>query len=360
DIDVAESGSVEPIAHARVPIIKFVDKLTGLRVDLSFDNDTGTIANQTFQSWKLQYPAMPVIVSVLKQFLLLRGLHEVPTGGIGGFSIICLVTSFLQHLPYRDDPLNLGSLLLDFFDFYGNKFDYAIIGIQFDPIGYLNKRLLGFNNPTRLTILDPNNPDNDVSRGTSEIKRIFRAFSDAHNVLRKTLAHVAISPYTAPRSILEPIIGANYSSYERQREHLRYIFDREPRFDGYRPPSPPPPPPPMPEDPIPPPPPLPPTEADEPKGKKRKTSNSKASSKSSSPDKRSKGNNTTGPGRKKQAAIDRANRLKRLRPELAGMIGEEISVDAAVKLGRYKNSMRMDRDLAQRERQQAPGNSNGG
>lgn len=139
DVDVAAPGSIEPIPHARVPIIKFIDKLTGLRVDLSFDNDTGTIANRTFQQWKVQYPVMPVIVSMIKQFLLLRGLHEVPNGGIGGFSIICLVTSFLQHLPFREDPLNLGSVLLDFFDFYGNRFDFAIIGIQFDPVGYLNK-----------------------------------------------------------------------------------------------------------------------------------------------------------------------------------------------------------------------------
>ncbi|KAI5291557.1 hypothetical protein KEM54_003592 [Ascosphaera aggregata] len=270
DVDVAAAGSIEPIPHARVPIIKFVDKLTGLKVDLSFDNDTGTIANRTFQTWKSQYPVMPVIVSMIKQFLLLRGLHEVPNGGIGGFSIICLVTSFLQHLPFREDPLNLGSVLLDFFDFYGNKFDYAIVGIQFDPAGYLNKRLLNFNNPRKLTILDPNNPDNDVSRGTTEIKRVFRAFSDAHRALRDALAHVAVDPSTAPKSLLQGIIGANYTSYCRQREHLLSIFNREPRFDEFKPP---PPPPPHPDFLAVPPPPPPPPENGSSKNKKRKQSN---------------------------------------------------------------------------------------
>ncbi|KAI5290332.1 hypothetical protein KEM52_000502 [Ascosphaera acerosa] len=273
DVDVAVPGSVEPIPHARVPIIKFVDKLTGLKVDLSFDNATGTIANRTFNAWKEQYPVMPVIVSMIKQFLLLRGLNEVPNGGIGGFSIICLVTSFLQHLPFREEPLNLGSVLLDFFDFYGNRFDFAVVGIQFDPAGYLNKRLLGFTNPTRLTILDPNNPDNDVSRGTTEIKRIFRSFSDAHLALRDGLADVAMHPSRTPKSLLRHIIAADYSSYERQRDHLLSVFEREPRFDEYRqpplppppppppqaaPPSPPPPPPPsLPTPPLPPPPPPP-------------------------------------------------------------------------------------------------------
>ncbi|KAI5300263.1 hypothetical protein KEM56_002589 [Ascosphaera pollenicola] len=280
DVDVAAPGSIEPIPHARVPIIKFVDKLTGLKVDLSFDNDTGTTANRTFQLWKSQYPVMPVIVSLIKQFLLLRGLHEVPNGGIGGFSIICLVTSFLQHLPFREDPLNLGSVLLDFFDFYGNRFDFAIIGIQFDPVGYLNKRMLGFNNPSKLTILDPNNPDNDVSRGTTEIKRIFRAFSDAHRTLKEALAHVAVNPSTAPKSLLQEIIGANYTSYHRQREHLLSIFNREPRFGEFRAPPPPPPYPDMSLDPPPPPPP----EDGPSKQKRRKQGNgSKSSSRSNSP-----------------------------------------------------------------------------
>lgn len=137
---VAVPNSVETIAKARVPILKFVDKLTGLKVDLSFDNDSGLLANRTFQRWKAEYPTMPVIVSIIKQFLLLRGLNEVPTGGLGGFSIICLVVSLLQHMPrgQQEEPC-LGSILMDFFDFYGNKFDYSSVGIMMDPPGYFNK-----------------------------------------------------------------------------------------------------------------------------------------------------------------------------------------------------------------------------
>ena len=139
NLDIAVPGSIETIAHARVPILKFVDKMTGLRVDLSFDNDSGLVANNTFQQWKCEYPAMPVIVSVIKQFLLLRGLNEVPCGGLGGFSITCLVTSLLQHLPHGPTSQNLGSVLMDFFEFYGHDFDYETVGIRMDPPGYFNK-----------------------------------------------------------------------------------------------------------------------------------------------------------------------------------------------------------------------------
>jgi len=137
-MEIAVPGSIETIAHARVPILKFIDKLTGLRVDLSFDNDSGIIANQTFQEWKLQYPIMPIIVSVIKQFLLLRGLNEVPTGGLGGFSITCLVTSLLQHMPSSKQG-NVGLVLMEFFDFYGFLMDWERVGLRMEPPGYYHK-----------------------------------------------------------------------------------------------------------------------------------------------------------------------------------------------------------------------------
>lgn len=138
NIGIAVPGSIESIAHARVPIVKFVDKTTGLRVDLSFDNDSGILANDTFQTWREEYPAMPVIVAVIKQFLLIRGLNEVPTGGLGGFSITCLVASLLQHMPRRNE-MNLGKILLSFFDYYGNIFRYEDMGIRMNPPMYFNK-----------------------------------------------------------------------------------------------------------------------------------------------------------------------------------------------------------------------------
>jgi non-canonical poly(A) RNA polymerase PAPD5/7 len=137
--NLAVPNSIECIASARVPILKYVDKLTGLRVDLSFDNDSGLIANDTFQKWKTQYPMMPVLLAVIKQFLLIRGLNEVPTGGLGGFSITCLVTSLLQHLPQGHMQPNLGTILLDFFNFYGKQFSYDRLAIRMDPPGYFNK-----------------------------------------------------------------------------------------------------------------------------------------------------------------------------------------------------------------------------
>ncbi|KAJ5612842.1 hypothetical protein N7510_006036 [Penicillium lagena] len=255
NLNIVVPNSIEVIAHARVPILKFVDKLTGLRVDLSFDNDSGLVANETFQMWKAEYPVMPVVISIVKQFLLLRGLNEVPTGGLGGFSITCLVVSLLQHMPHGHVQQNLGNILMDFFNFYGNIFNYERMGISMNPPGYFNKRVFQDKND-RLTIEDPNNRDNDISGGTKEIALILRAFSKAHDVMKNAMIDMSMTG-ASHTSILQYIIGANYDEYTEQRFQLRQVFETCDRFDHHRSPPPPPPGLPPPDREAPPPPPEP-------------------------------------------------------------------------------------------------------
>ena len=141
---IADPSSIEIIAKAKVPLIKFIDRITSLRVDMSFENDTGLIANNTFQAWKTRYPAMPVIVTVIKQFLMMRGLNEVANGGLGGFSVTCLVTSLLQNMPRVHlgqiiPEQHLGEILVEFLDLYGNQLDVSRTGIMMNPPGYFDK-----------------------------------------------------------------------------------------------------------------------------------------------------------------------------------------------------------------------------
>ena len=141
---LAKHASVEVIVGAKVPLVKFVDRNTLIRVDMSFENDTGLVAIDTFHDWKRQYPAMPVLVTILKQFLMMRGLNEVQHGGIGGFSVTCLVTSLLQHMPRVQTGKmvpeeHLGEVLIEFLDFYGSRFDVSRTGIRMDPPEYFDK-----------------------------------------------------------------------------------------------------------------------------------------------------------------------------------------------------------------------------
>lgn len=141
---IAAPESIEVISKAKVPLVKYIDRLTGLKVDVSFENDTGIVALKTFDEWKRQFPAMPILVTVIKQFLCMRGLNEPVNGGIGGFSVTCLVVSLLQHLPQVQSgnmvpEHHLGEILMEFFNTYGNLFDVATTAIQTNPPRWLSK-----------------------------------------------------------------------------------------------------------------------------------------------------------------------------------------------------------------------------
>lgn len=142
--DLASKGTTEVIAKAKVPLLKFVDQLTGLKVDISFENDSGIVAVHTFKKWKDQFPAMPILVTLIKQFLAMRGLNEPHTGGIGGFTVTCLVVSMLQMMPQVQSGNmvphhHLGEMLMEFFDLYGNRFNTTTTSISLDPPGYVPK-----------------------------------------------------------------------------------------------------------------------------------------------------------------------------------------------------------------------------
>jgi non-canonical poly(A) RNA polymerase PAPD5/7 len=144
DKRIAAYNSVEVISKAKVPLVKYIDQYTGLRIDVSFENDTGLIANKTFQEWKRQYPAMPILVTIIKQYLAMRGLNEPVNGGIGGFTVTCLVVSLLQMMPQIQSGSmtpehHLGEILMEFFDLYGNQFNVQTTAIRLNPPGYVRK-----------------------------------------------------------------------------------------------------------------------------------------------------------------------------------------------------------------------------
>ncbi|EON99225.1 putative dna polymerase sigma protein [Phaeoacremonium minimum UCRPA7] len=228
---VASENNFEVISKAKVPLVKYIDKLTGLKVDMSFENITGVNAIETFKAWKEQYPAMPILVTVIKHFLLMRGLNEPVNGGIGGFSVICLVTSMLQLMPQVQSgdlipEHHLGMLLMEFFDLYGNRFNFKTVAISLNPPRYIPKsQVTGFayKNPGRLSIIDPNNPENDISGGSSNTEKVMYYFSVAYKELQERMIK---APSAVGESILEVIMGGNYSSFRHQRDHLRKVHER--------------------------------------------------------------------------------------------------------------------------------------
>ncbi|KAF7686335.1 hypothetical protein HF521_015697 [Silurus meridionalis] len=173
--NVAEPFSIKVLDKATVPIIKLTDQETDVKVDISFNVETGVKAARFIKDYVKKYTVLPYLIFVLKQFLLQRDLNEVFTGGISSYSLILMVISFLQLHPRidaRTPNTNLGILLIEFFELYGRHFNYLKTGIRIKNGGaYMAKEdiMKAMSNgyrPSMLCIEDPLLPGNDVGRSS--------------------------------------------------------------------------------------------------------------------------------------------------------------------------------------------------
>ncbi len=218
---IADSRSLQVISRARVPIIKFTDRLTGHAVDISFNVASGLDGARFLKEQLVIYPALRPLLLFLKLFLDLRGLNEVFRGGLGSFSTACLLISFFQlhpliQLGYLRPEDNLGILLLEFLELYGRLLHYDNVGISVgldgksaeisgtrDKIdvsyGYYDKTDRGFYNETRpglLSIQDPQSPSNDLARPSFSIASVRQAFEHAFNLLTAAANEIDQQPQT--------------------------------------------------------------------------------------------------------------------------------------------------------------------
>ncbi|KAJ2489404.1 hypothetical protein IWW37_004026 [Coemansia sp. RSA 2050] len=204
----------EVIANARVPIIKTHEMVTGIAIDISINADSGVQSAGVQRSFSERvYPhSLRAIVLAIKQFLAQRSMNEVFTGGMGSYAITLLAVSMLQMHPRilsggLDMDKNLGVLLIEFFELYGKRFNYDNVCISVLEKGqYLDKRRKGFHNLTQpylLSIEDPCDQTNDVTKGTYGITRIRQTFSGAYDLISN-----AIFAYHQTRKFGEPMNDA--------------------------------------------------------------------------------------------------------------------------------------------------------
>lgn len=76
--------------------MKLTDKMSDVKVDISFNMRNGVKSAELIKDFKQRFPVLSKLVLVLKQFLLQRDLNEVFTGGISSYSLILMTISFLQ------------------------------------------------------------------------------------------------------------------------------------------------------------------------------------------------------------------------------------------------------------------------
>lgn len=195
---IADSSTIRVLDKASVPIVKLTDRETQVKVDISFNMQSGVQSAELIKSYKRKYPVLSKLVLVLKQFLLQRDLNEVFTGGISSYSLILMGISFLQLHPRQNftDNSNLGVLLLEFLELYGRKFNYMKTGIsiknggRYIPKEELQREMVDGHRPSLLCIEDPLTPGNDIGRSSYGALQVKQAFEYAYIILDQAVAQV--------------------------------------------------------------------------------------------------------------------------------------------------------------------------
>jgi len=194
---IASADQLKVLDRASVPIVKLTDSATEVKVDISFNMETGVNSARMIKEYKKKFPCLFHLVMVLKQFLLQRDLNEVFTGGISSYCLILMVVHFLQMHPrlssFPDHQLNLGVLLLEFFELYGRHFNYYKAAIRIKDGGaYVSKTQVLRDAPDAvrhsvLCIEDPIIPGNDIGKSSYGAMTVKNAFEYGYIVLQQAI-----------------------------------------------------------------------------------------------------------------------------------------------------------------------------
>lgn len=199
---------VQVIGRAKVPIVKFVCTHGKYKVDISINHTNGIDASQFVADWLRNCPALRPIIMATKLLLSQRGMSEVFSGGLGSYSVICMVISFIQMHPKIqrgevDPSKNLGVLFLEFLELYGKNFGYDEVGISIRGNGsYFRKAARGWKDdrcPFKLSIEDPGDPSNDIAKGSFSILNVRQTYGGAFDIMTAVMCQRATSKEDASR-----------------------------------------------------------------------------------------------------------------------------------------------------------------
>ncbi|KAL1451547.1 hypothetical protein WDU94_005910 [Cyamophila willieti] len=225
---ICSPDKVQVIDKASVPIVKFTHMQTGIKVDISFNIESGLKSIDLIKKFALTYPPLKKLVIVLKQYLLEKKLNEVFYGGISSYSLILMVISFLQlntRVDARYPNCNLAILLIEFFEFYGCQFNYLKTAISIKGDGtYISKDKAATDfPPSILCIEDPLTPGNDIGRGCYGVMNVKQAFEQAYITLNQISNPLSNILFTH-KNILGKIINAMDNGVLEQRKQLHDMY----------------------------------------------------------------------------------------------------------------------------------------
>ncbi|XP_022234700.2 inactive non-canonical poly(A) RNA polymerase protein Trf4-2 [Drosophila obscura] len=211
---VADPHTVNVVDTAAVPVVKFTERVSQIKFDISFNVGSGVKAAELIKDFIRQFPDLPKLVMVLKQFLAMHGLNEVyRSGGISSYAITLMCIGFLQHQAQANKKYSsnnrLGMLLLKFLEYYGRKFDFNKYVISVLGNGgcqtkeHLRSTMGNYNWQSFLSIQDPITPTNDIGRSSYAALSVMQMLEAAFQKLSRL---VDLDPTKITGPILDSIL----------------------------------------------------------------------------------------------------------------------------------------------------------
>jgi DNA polymerase sigma len=191
------NASPQVILKTKVPLLKFTHKGSLLDVDVSINAGDGRNNSEIMRTLLQRFPEARHLTIVIKYFLQQRDMHEPYKGGLGSYATVILVISFLQHHPvFTTHPhdrkrFGLGGLLVDFFRYYGQCFNYNRCGVSVANDGFYFRRKTQPNEmtgrgpmgPPQVVVEDPGNPENNATSSLRIFPSVASTFDHAYMAL---------------------------------------------------------------------------------------------------------------------------------------------------------------------------------
>eukprot|EP00074_Homo_sapiens_P064444 XP_011512247.1 non-canonical poly(A) RNA polymerase PAPD7 isoform X2 [Homo sapiens] len=187
--NVAEPCSIKVLDKATVPIIKLTDQETEVKVDISFNMETGVRAAEFIKNYMKLHP----------------------------------------RIDARRADENLGMLLVEFFELYGRNFNYLKTGIRIKEGGAyiakeeIMKAMTSGYRPSMLCIEDPLLPGNDVGRSSYGAMQVKQVFDYAYIVLSHAVSPLARS---YPNRDAESTLGRIIKVTQEVIDYRRWIKEK--------------------------------------------------------------------------------------------------------------------------------------
>lgn len=180
------------LIEARVPVVKVTLFEGDIHCDICGNNMAVLKTVDTIRGYIARFPALKPLTLVLKFFMGHRGLGATITGGLSSFGTFLMCLSHLQmyrtNFPDEtEESHDLGTMLANFFYFYGYMFNICTTGINVKRSGYYNRHeVFGPCKPRhykRYSIMDLNDETNQVGIDSKGGFQIRDAFREAYSIL---------------------------------------------------------------------------------------------------------------------------------------------------------------------------------